>query len=145
MVKLETSAKTSTSVLSTFQTQKVNPLTRSGRFDASTKSTKSLIKVRFTSLLFGGIRDEEYTPSVKTLIRILDILGFRAKNFNKSQEEFQDKPRIGKKMEEDSRFPLRTSVIMKPSEVSENELKNYPKTSSIMEFRSKNGKFQTQI
>ena len=58
--------------------------------------------------------------------RISKILQDRAKKFKKSQysyQEIQEKPRIGKKMQEDSRFPFRTSVIIKPSEVSANELK----------------------
>ena len=46
---------------------------------------------------------------------------------------FQEKPKTGKKMQEDSRFLFRTSVIIKPSDVSANELINYPKISSIME------------
>ena len=59
------------------------------------------------------------------------ILQDRAKKFKKFQDsyqEFQEKPRIGKKMQEVSRFPFRTSFIIKPSEVSANELINYPKT-----------------
>ena len=62
-----------------------------------------------------------------------------------SFQKFQEKPRIGKKMQEDSRFPFRTSVIIRPSEVSANELINYPKIFSVMELRSKNDKLQTQI
>ena len=37
-----------------------------------------------------------------------------------------------------SRFPFRTSVIIKSSELSAYELKNYPKISRIMELRSEN-------
>ena len=36
-----------------------------------------------------------------------------------------------------SRFPFRTLVIIKHSEVSANELINFPKITSIMELRSK--------
>ena len=43
-------------------------------------------------------------------------------------------------MQEDSRFPFRTSIIIKPPEISVNELINYPKTSSIIELRSENDK-----
>ena len=97
------------------------------------------------------------------MITILDILGFlgknlaktltnksmnlqdRAKKFKKCQDsyqEFQEKPRIGEKTQGDSIFPFRTSVIIKPSEVSAYELKNYQKISSIMELRSKNYNFR---
>ena len=47
--------------------------------------------------------------------RICKILQDRAEKFNKSEDsyqEVQEKPRIGKKMQEDLRFPLRTSVII---------------------------------
>ena len=76
-------------------------------------------------------------------MELLDILGFLgmnlakaltkksknlrdpAKKFKKSQDsyqEFQEKLRIGNEMQEGSRFPFRTSVIIKPSDVSANEL-----------------------
>ena len=86
----------------------------------------------------------------KTLTKKSKKLQDRAKKFKKSQDsyqEFQEKPRISNKMQEGSRFPFRTSVIIKPSDVSANELNNYPKISkisSIVELGSKNYMFQTQ-
>ena len=66
------------------------------------------------------------------------------KKLQDSYQEFQEKPRIGKKKQEASKFPFRISVIIKPSEVSVNELINYPKTASNKELRSKNNTFYTQ-
>ena len=82
---------------------------------------------------------------VKTLTKKSKNLQDRAKKLKKSQDsyqEFQEKPRIGKKMQDDSRSPFRTSVIIKPSEVSANELKKLSKISSIMELGSENYKFR---
>ena len=77
--------------------------------------------------------------------RTCKILQDRAKKFKKSQDSYQEVQEKTKNRQENARFLFRTSVIIKPSEVSANELRNYSKIYSIIKLRSENDKFQTQI